>query len=472
MRITEMAHKITKFELKKLHGYQNISIPIKDNKIVLIGVNGIGKTTVVNLLYFFLTRQWKKILEYTFSQIGVTLNGKQLSINRQDLEIAFARRHGKRGYRRYPFNVINRRIQSHPLFRRLIQGEVASEQVLFHLASDVGIPPDEIYRFISSVHNVQISLFEDMEDKEYKKALETLRKIEKHLEQEIGGPILYLPTYRRIEQDLEKIFPGLEEEIEEYRQRPSWREEGEQGYIEFVEFGMQDVAAMLKDLLNDLRADAITQLNNLAGGYLRDVLRDEAESYDASVINKLEDESIRKILDRVETLNDSDKRKLMGTLNKIKSAEKRIVLKDKMIAHFFSKLYQIYIKQKRKEQPVRSFVDVSNKYLSPKKIIYDEINYQIVIKDKNIPKIELRMLSSGEKQIVSLFSHLYLSNYDSCSVIIDEPELSLSVEWQKTFLPDVIASNKCAFLGAVTHSPFIYANELEPYTVDLQDFIK
>ncbi len=70
--------------------------------------------------------------------------------------------------------------------------------------------------------------------------------------------------------------------------------------------------------------------------------------------------------------------------------------------------------------------------------------------------LELRMLSSGEKQIVSLFYHLYLSGEKKYIILIDEPELSLSVQWQKRLLPDILASQRCEFLAAVTHSPFIF----------------
>ena len=37
-------------------------------------------------------------------------------------------------------------------------------------------------------------------------------------------------------------------------------------------------------------------------------------------------------------------------------------------------------------------------------------------------------LSSGEKQVISLFSYLYLYR-GSNLVLIDEPEISLSIEW-------------------------------------------
>jgi ABC-type cobalamin/Fe3+-siderophores transport system ATPase subunit len=55
--------EITEFAIRGLYGYRDITIPIRDNKIVLVGVNGLGKTTIINLLYFFLSRQWYQLFE-------------------------------------------------------------------------------------------------------------------------------------------------------------------------------------------------------------------------------------------------------------------------------------------------------------------------------------------------------------------------------------------------------------------------
>lgn len=86
-------------------------------------------------------------------------------------------------------------------------------------------------------------------------------------------------------------------------------------------------------------------------------------------------------------------------------------------------------------------------------------------------QIELKDLSSGEKQIVSLFSHLFLSQQKKFFLIIDEPELSLSVPWQKKFIVDVIKNPYCTGLLSVTHSPFIFAeNDLDNYAHSLNEF--
>ena len=49
-------------------------------------------------------------------------------------------------------------------------------------------------------------------------------------------------------------------------------------------------------------------------------------------------------------------------------------------------------------------------------------------------------------------------------VLIDEPELSLSIDWQREILTDVLSAPLCRQLIAITHSPFVFDNELEPFT--------
>ena len=82
-------------------------------------------------------------------------------------------------------------------------------------------------------------------------------------------------------------------------------------------------------------------------------------------------------------------------------------------------------------------------------------------------KIDLDSLSSGEKQIVSIFSKVYLDVTMPCIFIIDEPEISLSIEWQKNFLKDIYNSDKINLLIATTHSPFVFKNDYIDYVKEL-----
>jgi predicted ATPase len=71
---------------------------------------------------------------------------------------------------------------------------------------------------------------------------------------------------------------------------------------------------------------------------------------------------------------------------------------------------------------------------------------------------------------VSFFSFFFLEKDEDYIVLFDEPELSLSLFWQQRLLPDIMNSEQCNFLLAVTHSPFIYDNELEDFAFGLDEY--
>ena len=71
-------------------------------------------------------------------------------------------------------------------------------------------------------------------------------------------------------------------------------------------------------------------------------------------------------------------------------------------------------------------------------------------------------LSSGEKQVISLMAKLYLEPSRKL-ILIDEPELSLSLDWQRRILIDVQRPDSVEQFLAITHSPFVFDNELAQF---------
>lgn len=59
-------------------------------------------------------------------------------------------------------------------------------------------------------------------------------------------------------------------------------------------------------------------------------------------------------------------------------------------------------------------------------------------------KIELKTLSSGEKQLLLLLCNAVLASDRSTIFLIDEPELSLNVEWQRNLIPALLANSNPA----------------------------
>lgn len=65
------------------------------------------------------------------------------------------------------------------------------------------------------------------------------------------------------------------------------------------------------------------------------------------------------------------------------------------------------------------------------------------------------LLSAGEKQMLNFLA--YNAFYQDTIFIIDEPELSLHVDWQRILFPTLLKQNSSNQFIVATHSPFIYA---------------
>jgi len=64
-------------------------------------------------------------------------------------------------------------------------------------------------------------------------------------------------------------------------------------------------------------------------------------------------------------------------------------------------------------------------------------------------------LSAGEKQMLSFIC--YNAFYENCIIFIDEPELSLHVDWQRQLFPILQRQQSSNQFVIATHSPFIYS---------------
>jgi predicted ATP-binding protein involved in virulence len=116
---------------------------------------------------------------------------------------------------------------------------------------------------------------------------------------------------------------------------------------------------------------------------------------------------------------------------------------------------------------------MDEKELTHKKItINKDIGFSILTDAGQ--ELKLSYLSSGEQQeIIFLYEFLFKVTEDSL-VLIDEPETSMHIEWQRQFIPDLKkirqVNNNLSFLIA-THSPQIIGSDWD-LTVDLFDLSK
>lgn len=99
------------------------------------------------------------------------------------------------------------------------------------------------------------------------------------------------------------------------------------------------------------------------------------------------------------------------------------------------------------------------------KVQFFDTRFEEKVKKNNIQTVlglhlseklfDLNVLSSGEKQILTLIS--YNSFFDNTIFFIDEPENSLHADWQRILFRILIKQNPSNQFIITTHSPFIYS---------------
>lgn len=107
------------------------------------------------------------------------------------------------------------------------------------------------------------------------------------------------------------------------------------------------------------------------------------------------------------------------------------------------------------------FTKIINERLMFKQIRISRKNgFEIIDSDNTDKILKLSQLSSGEKQEIVLFYDLIFNTKSNYLLLIDEPEISLHITWQKKFLNDLLEVAKNASIQAMvaTHSPQIVSD--------------
>ena len=106
---------------------------------------------------------------------------------------------------------------------------------------------------------------------------------------------------------------------------------------------MEDVQEKIQETLRILKDGSRQLFNAFAGGYLRDVIKGEGQTYDQDEIVGLTDEAISGILNRVEenTLSDNEKSMLRASIERLKtSTQDSQTGDDAYVAHIFPSSWQ------------------------------------------------------------------------------------------------------------------------------------
>lgn len=437
-------------KIEGLFGRYNYLINFKDDISIWVSENGVGKTTILNIIVAILTSDRNILMDINFKKVTVSISGEKYEIDREQY-FQVNRKNNK--YSRRIANLLEEVSMYLPRSYSIkLRKDFEYKQYI-----DLDLIEELTYRYfddrIDLIKNNKIMyILQELKELQYEDLSRILYKIKDALEEDI----LFYPTYRRVEVGLDKVFLNRRDEYNRYELSPK-----------YMGFGMNDVKNRIGNLLNKMRKDANTAYIEMNANIISELLKKSVRDY-LSEYNSIDMHKVDVIIKRIgeERIDNIDS--LRNFINN--SAKGKLMPNIEFLLYYLQKLVKIYDEQKALDSKLRRFSDVCTKYLSGKKIVYDESLLTMNVYDFNNRKIDFEDLSSGEKQVISIFSKVYLDVVTPCIFIIDEPEISLSIEWQKEFLKDIFDSQKIGLMIATTHSPFIFKNEYRKFVIELDKY--
>lgn len=116
---------------------------------------------------------------------------------------------------------------------------------------------------------------------------------------------------------------------------------------------------------------------------------------------------------------------------------------------------------------INKFLSITRAFIKEKEFNFE--SGDLVVSTKH-GQLELRSLSSGEKQLLILLTEALLQKEAPCIFLADEPELSLHIEWQRMIIPAIVELNPNSQVIAATHSPEV-ASKFPDAILDMEDLV-
>ncbi len=111
-------------------------------------------------------------------------------------------------------------------------------------------------------------------------------------------------------------------------------------------------------------------------------------------------------------------------------------------------------KKKKINKPKTIFIEILNSLFQNKEIVISDRN-ELLVRTESGKEFQLPKLSSGEKQLLIILGQSLLQENQTHIYIADEPELSLHVEWQEKLVDSLRNINPNSQILFATHSPDI-----------------
>ena len=243
---------------------------------------------------------------------------------------------------------------------------------------------------------------------------------------------LFFPTFRRIEGGLSRnLISSVADDSTRYRS---------DSITDTLQRAMSQISTELSVLNHDNKFNNHSFISSISTHDIVELLTqafaDVSERTDSLQV-KLSKEITQKIKDYYQASDESETQKLEDATSVLDDIEKSV---NQVAEHrdlFF--------------RPFSVLSELIGKIFRGRGIRVTEV---ITLGDTE-EALSSDKLSAGEKQMLSFLCYNAFS--DNTIIFIDEPELSLHVDWQRSLLPTLLDQGTGNQFFIATHSPFIYA---------------
>jgi len=411
--------KIKQVIIKGLYGYLDFNVNLNSNMTFLIGINGSGKTSVLNAITWVLTPSLKKLVDNKFEKIIIKiedqghdevikvykdLNKDKIIFDRSKKSIELPLEVKDNDFRESYFETNKKALEfindlpPTPMFLPLDRIRFSKK---IPTIRRVRVSRSRTIRRRYNTIDNSLKEILNLVEKFYREKNTELNKYNEELRKQ-----LVLSTFRYHKNEMSN--PWSMEEVKKKRK-------------------------IIKRAMNSLGIFETEQKNNYFDNFF-----DELEKVAIKLDSKNKAKDNEKIPDEMFEwlINSPQIQRIDDLIDLIKEYNKN---KEELFSE------------------INSFLKVINSFFGDtnKNIKFDQTG-EIVVEFQNEPR-SVNMLSSGERQLLIIFAHLFfgVDKNNSLIYMIDEPELSLHLKWQNQFAKFLRKASPDSQFILATHSPEI-----------------
>ena len=243
-------------EIVGLFGRYNYQIDFNNDISIWVSENGIGKTTILNIIVAILTGDQKTLMDINFKKVIVYFSDSLYQIDKEQYYQVNSKNINYNKRIKILLEELSMNLPRNYFIK--LRNDLAHNKYI-----DLDFVEDLSYRFLNDEPDIIkgkriMYLLDELKELQYKDLSRTLYRIKEALEEDI----LFYPTYRRVEVGLDKIFLNRRKEYNRYDLSPK-----------YMGFGMDDVKTRIGNLLEKMRKDANTAYIDMNANIISELLK-------------------------------------------------------------------------------------------------------------------------------------------------------------------------------------------------------